>query len=119
MPVFGLLRGGNKNPVDILNASHLPSAATAAVVTLPAVANAKNCIGKVYWSYDAAPAAGAKLTITGSGITFEISITAAGPGAFTMGPYVGVVNTPVVATLSSGGGVVVGKLNVDYVVERF
>lgn len=96
-------------------ASHFPAAATAAVVTVAAVANRKHVACRVIWSYSAAPTGG-KLTITGNGITLEFDITASGPGSLPL-TYVCTENTALVVTLASGAGAVVGKLNVEYYSE--
>src|SRR4051812_25778673 len=97
------LFGQKKALGDIDFGAHAPAAATAAVVTLAAVAQSRRLVHKVYWSFSEAPASGAKITITGGDATFEVAITAAGPGGFSLGPYVGAVNTQVVVTLASGG----------------
>lgn len=95
--------------------SHFPAAATAAVVTLAAIEFKRRVVARIVWSYSAAPTGG-KLTITGEGTTFEFDITAAGPGSLPL-CYVGAENTAVVVTLASGGGTVVGKLNVEHYIE--
>lgn len=112
----------------ILEASALPlanakfvsdiaaGAATAAVVTILAEATGRHVLCRIVWSYSAAPTGG-KLTITGEGTTLEFDITASGPGSLPL-TYVGVKNTNVVVTLASGGGAVVGKVNVEYYTSR-
>lgn len=91
-----------------------PAANTAAVITLVAVPEQRQKLRFVAWSYSAAPTGGA-LTITGleGGATWEVAITAAGPGAMIMPQLTGRVNTDVVITLATGGGTVVGRLNVS------
>lgn len=100
-----------------------PSAATAAVNTIPADAAEIHVIRAVYWSYDAAPTGG-KLTITIGGSTkHEFTIASKGPDAVyfdqnqTRSDVAGLhgdYNEEVVVTLASGAGAVVGKVNTLY-----
>lgn len=90
--------------------------AAAATVTLPVPASGQEIrLTDVTWSYNAAPTGG-ELTITGlqSGVTFDMDITSAGPGAWPTPEHGNVKNTNIVITLASGGGGVTGKLNVFY-----
>ena len=66
------------------------------------------------FGYDAAPQAGAKLTIQdGSGTTvFSLPVTAAGQQSITFTPPKhGTVNTAMIITLSAGGGSISAYLN--------
>jgi hypothetical protein len=66
----------------------------------------------VYWSYSAAPTGGG-LTITNDGDTFDVDITAAGPGFLPFYAPLG-KSSAMVVTLKAGGPGVVGKINVVY-----
>ena len=108
--------GQNALRETVRNALHVPAAATAAVVTIAAVANRKHWIHNIQWSYSADPTGG-RLTITSGGVTkFDVDITTSGPGGFGL-EIVGGVNEEIVITLASGAGAVVGKLNVQYSTE--
>jgi hypothetical protein len=100
--------------------SHVPVAATDAVVTLAAAANTRHVVDFLLWNYDSAPAAG-KITIVfttgGSVTTFTMTIgTTAGWNQLDLGsaPIVGDENTAVTITLASGAGAVKGELHVAY-----
>ena len=111
-------RGGNKAASDIKLVSKLDSAAaTAAVLTVAAQEDGKHIAHKITWSYSAAPTGG-KLTVTGYGTSLEVDITAGGPGSLDL-YYVTATNTALVATLSSGGGAIVGKVNMTYTTEMY
>jgi hypothetical protein len=113
--------GGGVAPQNIINSVHTPVAATAAVVTLavPGASEVKrHVIHGIQWSYSAAPTGG-RLTVvstTGSHVELDIDITAAGPGALGT-PISGVMNSELVVTLASGAGAVIGKLNVQSIIE--
>jgi len=97
------------------NSLHVPSAATAAIVTLAAVAGEIHVIDQITWSYSAAPTGG-RLTVAINSVTvLDIDITSAGPGSiqFTRGLH-GIDNQAVVVTLASGAGSVAGKVNVQH-----
>src|SRR5262245_53408022 len=68
----------------------------------------------VHWSLSADPAAGVLLTITSTGSpTYSVYVSRGGPGTLDFQePYIAVPNTPIVVTLASAGGTVVGTLNV-------
>jgi hypothetical protein len=100
----------------VRSAVHVPAAATAAVITIAAVANRKHWIHNIQWSYSADPTGG-RITITSGGVTkFDVDVTTGGPGGFGL-EIVGGVNEEIVITLASGGGTVVGKLNAQYSTE--
>ena len=98
---------------EVISRIHTPAAATNAVVTVAADAIRKHVIHSVEWSYSAAPTGG-RLTIEdGAGtIIFDVDIIAGGPGGFSF-TRAGSPNKALIITLFSGGGVVVGKLNVQ------
>lgn len=94
--------------------THSPAAATAAVITLPAIPGVKHQIEHVSWSYDAAPTGGNLKIESPSGTTiFEIDITAAGPGfiPFSGSCITGAVGAALIITLASGAGAVSGIVN--------
>ena len=94
--------------------NHSPAAATAAVITIAAVAAKQHNIDCVVWSYSAAPTGGNLKVEDGAGVTvFSMDITSAGAGFIPFNPLMrGSVNTAMIVTLASGGGSVVGKVNV-------
>lgn len=107
----------------LITASHFPGAATAAVVTIAAVADLLSTktvwvIRRITYSYSAAPTGGRLTAVFGSTTLLDIDITAAGPGMFTFNQDNVLTNNTgneeVVITLASGGGAVVGKLAVQY-----
>jgi hypothetical protein len=105
---------GDVVPVGLISTHATAAAATAVVITLPAVENRRSVLHGVQWSYSAAPTGG-KLTITTNAVTiFEEDITASGPGGHTI-VLPSLNNTTMVITLASGAGAVVGKLNVQHV----
>lgn len=109
---------GSLPVAEVINASKLDAASGAAAsVTITAVANARIVGTKVTWSYSDDPVTG-KLTITGSGVSFEVDITKGGPGSLNLAPYVCAVNTSLVVTLGAVGGIT-GKVNVSYFIQRF
>lgn len=111
------IKGGEKSLLDIKLASKLDAgAATAATVTVTAVTGFRYAAHKVYWSYTGDPTGG-KITITGGIANFELDITKSGPGCITLDPYVCLPATNLVATLASGAGAVVGKVNISYTLE--
>lgn len=101
---------------DILKANHIPSANTAAVVTLAATTNRQHVVHGVQWSYSVDPTGG-KLTITVNGSTvWEVDVTSSGPGGFSC-EIPGGTNQAIVVTLAAGGGASVAKINVQYTSE--
>lgn len=98
----------------------LPAAATAAVVTIAAPgAGFRTVIRHIEWSYSAAPTGG-RLTITSGATTInDFDIIAGGPGALVVDIPANLANEAMVVTLASGGGVVVGKLNVSSYKDTF
>jgi hypothetical protein len=100
-------------PIVTTKTLDTPAPATAAVVTIAAVTGLRTVIDKIFLSYGALPTGG-RLTITDGGATVvDFDIGAAGPGP-QLGRMSFAVNSAVVVTLASGGGVVVGKLNVHH-----
>jgi len=111
------LFGGNKSIADIIVARDLPAGNTAAVVTIADPGDGfRIVIHKIIFSYTAAPTGG-RLTITGGLITLDVDITNSGPGVLTLSWPIA-KSTASVITLAAGGGVIAGKLNVIYSVER-
>jgi hypothetical protein len=96
-----------------LYATHAPAAATAAVVTIPAVENRRIRIKSINWSYSAAPTGGALTVVSDSVTLLSIAISAAGNGV-SYASYVAPENKSMVITLASGAGAVVGILSVEY-----
>lgn len=105
------------SPENVVNTHATGAAGAATTITLAADAAGiynRKMLGYVSWSYDAAPAAGSKITITVGGVTkLEVSITAAGPGGYPLNIFVP-ANTAAVVTLSGPGGAVVGKVNLEH-----
>ncbi len=99
----------------ILKAKHHPTSNTAAVVTLALVAGQEHVIHGVQWSYNGAPTGG-RLTMTDGTDTWDIDITAAGPGGYAP-LWGGAEGAQVTITLAAGGSGVTGKLNVQYTTE--
>lgn len=93
---------------------HAPAAATAAVVTLAAVAGKRNVLGRITGSYSAAPTGGLLTVEDGAGtVVWRVAITAAGPFDFAFDPpQHGSTNTAMIVTLASGAGSVEGLVNV-------
>jgi len=78
--------------------------------------NRRVLIHHVAWSYSTAPTGG-RLTISdGINNTFDVDITASGPGGFGVS-WLATKETNVVVTLYAGGASVVGKLNVSATLE--
>lgn len=103
--------------VPVKVASHAPSANTAAVVTLPAVAGSRTRIEQITWSYSNSPTNGG-VTITGlEGDDYQFGITAGGPGFVPTAGVRSESNTAAVITLAAGGSGISGKINVHYWVE--
>lgn len=93
---------------------------SATTITLVATAGQVWVVDTIFFSYSAAPAAGATLAVTINGVTvFKHAVTAGGLGfaparsANDEGFY-GNKNEAVVVTLSAGGGVIQGRLTVKY-----
>lgn len=104
--------GHNALVSDIVKSVHAPAAATAAVITLTAVADRRRVIHNIQWSYSETPTGGL-LTITDGGTTvWQIGIPSGGPGGFQL-VIPGGINSEMVITLASGGGTCVGKVNVQ------
>jgi hypothetical protein len=96
-----------------------PAGNTAAVITYAAAGAGKvNCLGGVYWSYNATPTNGNLQIADGANVIVNIDITAAGAGflPFTP-PKKGSVNTALTITLAAGGAGVSGKINATQWVE--
>lgn len=90
------------------------AAGAVATITLPAgSATQSRVLDRICWSYSAAPTGG-RLTIASTGQTsFDIDITAAGPGFFNFdSPFRGLPGQTLVVTLAAPGGAVIGKVNV-------
>lgn len=102
---------------SILSAIHVPAAATAAVITLAAVAGKKHWLHSIQWSYSADPTGGRLTVVTGVTTRFDVDITTGGPGGFSL-EIVADENEAMVITLASGAGAVVGKINAQYSTER-
>lgn len=102
-------------PETIVERKHYPGAATAAIITIAAVADNRHILHAVQWSYSAAPTGGRLTVEDGAGtVIFDVDITAAGPNE--LKPFItGSINTAMVITLASGAGAVVGKLNAQTV----
>lgn len=102
----------------LITATHFPAAATAAVVTIAADSEQAWCLRRISASYSAAPTAGRLTVVAGSTTLLDIDITAAGPFVLDLDQENVLTNNTkneaVVVTLASGGGTVVGKLNVQY-----
>jgi len=99
---------------------HAPTAATAAIVTLAAVAGKKHILSQITYSYSATPTGG-NLKIEDDGATiFSIDIPAAGEKQifFRQPMRQAVANKALVVTLASGAGAVVGKVNVSHWTEE-
>lgn len=108
-------------PISLLpfdpNMSAVSGAGAAVSITLAADANVPNIIGRIFYSYTAAPTGG-QLTIQDvSGTTvFQMAIVAGGPGVFDfefMPPCNAVANSQLIVTLAGGGGSIVGSLYVQ------
>lgn len=108
--------GFDARRASVRRARNYPASNTAAVVTLTAQAERRHVIQGVAWSYSAIPTGG-RLSFSDGGTTdWDVDITAAGPGGFSL-PFIGGVNAEVVVTLAAGGGSVTGKLNLNYTTE--
>ncbi len=86
---------------------------TAAVVTLPAVVNAYNVCGGVYWSYNTTPtAASLQIQDTTASTIFNIDISSLGTGFLPFDPPLrnAARNSSMIFTLAGGGSGVTGKL---------
>lgn len=95
--------------------SHAPAAATAAVCTCTVGATQQALVHSIFGSYDTTPTGGGLVTTGLAGDQISIAIPAAGQFQLTFDPPLrGTVGTNFVATLASGGGSVVGKLNVSW-----
>ena len=90
-------------------------AATAGVITVPAVVDKRHTLHKLVWSYSAAPTGG-RITVTGGLNALDIDVTNAGPGSLSIN-YVCIANTDMVVTIASGAGAVVGKLYIEHMTE--
>lgn len=84
----------------------------AATITYPAVVERAHAITEgIAWSYDTTPTGGG-LTVTAGGVTvFSLDIATAGAGFIPLRKAAN-LNSALVVTLASGGGAVVGKVNV-------
>jgi hypothetical protein len=92
-----------------------PAAATAAVVTMAADALRPNVIAGIHCSYTAVPAGGAVQIEDGSGtVVWKQYLAGAGPHQFLFDPPRSFTpGTATIVTLASGGGAVVGVLDVS------
>jgi hypothetical protein len=91
-------------------AGQAPAAATAATVTLAAVAGQAWVLSQIAWSYSAAPTGGS-LTIAWGSVSMVFAIIAGGPSQLVFpDPLRLPTNTAVIITLASGGGSVVGTV---------
>ena len=101
-------------PIQFLAANvHAPAAATAAGITFAAGgAGVCHVVRGIVASYSAAPAAGNLKIEDGAGVTvFSVDIPGAGVVEIPLFGK-GSPNTELIITLASGGGAVVGKVNV-------
>lgn len=95
--------------------SHAPAGATAAVCTVDPAATECVLVHGIFGSYDTTPTGGGLICTGLANDQIALSVPAAGPFSFTFDPPLrGTTGTNFVATLASGGGAVVGKLNVVY-----
>jgi hypothetical protein len=102
-----------QNPSSSASYAVKSAAGGAAAITLAASAGVKYSISHIVAGYDAAPAAGATLTITDdSAVVFQIPVTAAGPLFVPVNIQSAVANKAMVITLSAGGGAVLAYVNV-------
>jgi hypothetical protein len=117
------MKGVPNSIAKINTASHFPAAATAAVVTIAAVADSGttktiHCVRRISCSYNAAPTGGRLTVVAGSTTLMDIDITASGPLVIDFDQdnllTNNTSNEAVVVTLASGAGAVVGKLSVQY-----
>lgn len=107
--------GVNRSKKMVVGDRHLPTSATAAVVTYAAVAGQYHVIRGIAYSYDSTPTGGNLKVEDVSGTTvFSVDIPAAGAGVITFPIPLrsAAVNTALIVTLASGAGSVVGKVNV-------
>jgi hypothetical protein len=100
----------------VLLGKHHPAAATAAVITVTAVAGRVHVVQGIQWSYSEAPTGGRLTVVLGATTVIDLDITSAGPGGFGVLIPAG-TNTTLVVTLASGAGTCVGKLNMQYTTE--
>jgi hypothetical protein len=111
--ITGKIQGGNLALADINRARHYPAANTAATQTIAAVVGKRHVLFKIAYSYSAAPTGG-RLSVTDGGTTvFDVDITLAGPGAFTLMEPMG-INSEMIVTLAAGGVGITGKLQFTY-----
>lgn len=107
--------GVNRSKKMVAGDRHLPSAATAAVVTYAAVAGQYHVIRGIAYSYDSTPTGGNLKVEDVSGTSvFSIDVPVAGAAViqFPIPLRSSIVNTALIVTLASGAGSVVGKVNV-------
>ena len=104
-----------------LNGYHAPNADTAAIVTIPAIADGYHVIDSIDAGFDSAPAAAKKLNVTFGGvekwaIDIPANIGACKPPPFTFprGLYTGTDNEEVIVTLAADNGGAKGKVAVGY-----
>lgn len=101
-------------PKILTSVQETSGAGAAVAITVVGVGGYRHYLASCFWSYSAAPTAGA-LTIAGlNGEDLAMDITAAGPGPMGFPPVAGAVGTDLVVTLAGGGGAVVGKLTIFY-----
>lgn len=108
MPVFVTTR-----PRRPSLSTHEPAANTAASITVTPARNSRVVIKKIVWSYTAAPTNGRLFIEVDGSTVFSIYITGAGPGPLNMDTQFA-IGAAVTITLSAGGGVVAGSLNVEH-----
>lgn len=95
--------------------SHAPAGATAAVCTCAVTATQAALVHSIFGSYDTTPTGGGLVCTGLAADQIALSVPAAGHFRFDFDPPLkGATGTNFVATLASGGGAVVGKLNVAY-----
>lgn len=88
-------------------------AGASVAITIAADAVRRRVIDAVHFSYSAAPTGGRLTIASGAQATYDVDITAAGPGQVTFpGGFKGLAATSLVVTLAGGGGAIVGKLNI-------
>jgi hypothetical protein len=95
--------------------SAVSSANGAAILTLtaPTDATKRRAFDALHWSYSATPTGGRLQITSGTQPSYDVDITAGGPGYLAFPPsFRGQAGQTVVVTLAAGGASVVGKVNV-------
>jgi len=99
------------------NKQHLPAAATAAIASVTVPDDEYAVIDWVWYSYSAAPTGGNLKIDLGGTVLVDVDITAAGPGFVSFGnqPLTDATKgSDITVTLASGGGAIVGSLQIGY-----